>query len=308
MQFAPVLRSTSLAISLQTATEFQRSVQNKLSVLSVMLRWSLSWQISQLGLAKHFLLHLADKFWHSGLRLLCPHIFFILFIYSNQITFFCHLAWDRMSHECFFFSFFFFSTTASQKADCLILRPSPVEAFLISARILGLPAYLGLCCHVICLSKIKKSKYNLATSADAWLLVEKQEGVFQPPKCVFFCRYFPFFLPLACIIPIDKRIQRKHGLQSFVLMHANRPMRAKLPQPHISLSCRSFFCPTRSASDMCREATCVEKKRNVTGGTLLFALSVCQPAVIRTAHMKAAADKTEEWRAGGRRREGGGKK
>lgn len=52
-----------------------------------------------------------------------------------------------------------------------------------------------------------------------------------------------------------------------------------------------LFRPTCSASDMCREATRV--KRNVTGDGALRP-SVCQPPVIRTAHMKAAADKTEE--------------
>lgn len=52
-----------------------------------------------------------------------------------------------------------------------------------------------------------------------------------------------------------------------------------------------LFCPTCFASGMCREATCVN--RNVTGDAALRP-SVCQPPVIRTVHMKAAADKTEQ--------------
>lgn len=39
------------------------------SILWAMLRWSLSWQYFHLWLTPHFLLCLADKVWHSGLRI-----------------------------------------------------------------------------------------------------------------------------------------------------------------------------------------------------------------------------------------------
>lgn len=55
----------------------------------------------------------------------------------------------------------------------------------------------------------------------------------------------------------------------------------------------SLLLPGCFVSDMCCEATCV--KTNVTGEAALH-LSVYQPPVIRTLHMKAMTDKTEERR------------
>lgn len=52
----------------------------------------------------------------------------------------------------------------------------------------------------------------------------------------------------------------------------------------------SLILPGCFVSDMCCEATCV--KTNVTGEAALH-LSVYQPPVIRTLHMKAMTDKTE---------------
>lgn len=82
----------------------------------------------------------------------------------------------------FLFIFFFLHHSITKGRLFDSSQPSPVEAFLVSARILGLPAYLGLCCHVICLSKIKKSHFNL-TPGSSW---RNRRSLSTPKMCIFF--------------------------------------------------------------------------------------------------------------------------
>lgn len=83
------------------------------SILWAKLRWSLSWQFFQLWLTPYFLLCLADKVWHSGLRIQSTFS-------SNQTTFFA--IW--LQKECHMHAFlkvggfFCTNTTKGRLFDC----------------------------------------------------------------------------------------------------------------------------------------------------------------------------------------------